>query len=153
MSSCHVSTATDTRAARELSGRAWFGASRARCSARRLPLAILLAVSLETNTVGAQEIDALNVSLVGSIQVEDPWGPSVEKDFTKTDLFVSGDYAYLGSDSNVLHVIDISSPEDMRIAAHVDIPGPAFDVVVDGESQSWPFNTAPTRRLASSFSM
>ena len=77
--------------------------------------------------------ESLNVTLVGSLQVESPWDPEEGGYFSTTDLFIAGDYGYMGSNSGLLHIIDISQPEAMRLVAQVEMPGPALDVKVDGD--------------------
>ncbi len=77
--------------------------------------------------------ESLNVSLVGSLQVEAPWDPAGGGYFSTTDLFIAGDWGYMGSNSGLLHVIDISHPDDMRLVTQVQMPGPALDVKVQGD--------------------
>ena len=79
-----------------------------------------------------EEAQYLNVTLVGSVQVEAPLDHASRKFFTTTDLYLAGNYAYLGSDNNKLHVIDISQPDAMRAVAQIEMPGPALDIKVDG---------------------
>jgi hypothetical protein len=79
-----------------------------------------------------EEAQILNITLVGSVQVEAPLDHASRKFFTTTDLYLAGDYAYLGSDNHSMHVIDISQPEAMRAVAQVQMPGPALDIKVDG---------------------
>jgi hypothetical protein len=67
--------------------------------------------------------ERLNVTFVGGMQVEPPWDPEAGGFFTTADLYISGDYGYMGRNSGVLYVI--SMPEQM--------PGPALDVKVAGE--------------------
>lgn len=76
--------------------------------------------------------ESLNVTLVGSIQVEPPWDPEAGGYFSTTDLYIAGDYGYMGSNRGALHIVDISDPAAMRVAARVDMPGPALDVKVSG---------------------
>lgn len=74
--------------------------------------------------------ESLNVTLVGSLQVEPPWDPEEGGFFTTADLYICGDYGYMGSNSGVLYVVDISTPQQMHVVAQVDMPGPALDVKV-----------------------
>lgn len=77
--------------------------------------------------------ESLNVTLVGSLQVEAPWDPAEGGFFSTTDLFVAGNYGYMGSNSSLLHIIDISDPAAMHQVARLQMPGPALDVKVDGD--------------------
>lgn len=77
--------------------------------------------------------ESLNVTLVGGLQVEDPWDPDEGGFFSTADIFVAGNYAYMGSNAGVLHVVDISDPAAMRLVAQVDMPGPAIDVKVHND--------------------
>tara|TARA_B100000809_G_scaffold216910_1_gene222836 strand:- start:340 stop:804 length:465 start_codon:yes stop_codon:yes gene_type:complete len=67
------------------------------------------------------------------MQVEPPWDPEAGGFFTTADLYISGDNGYMGRNSGVLYVIDISMPEQMQVVAQVQMPGPALDVKVAGE--------------------
>ena len=91
-----------------------------------------LAALLIASGAIAQEAESLNTVMVGSLRVEAPWDPDSGEHFSTTDLYVAGDFAYMGSSNNMLHVIDISRPEAMRVAAQVEMPGPALDVKVSG---------------------
>ncbi len=73
---------------------------------------------------------AMNVTLLGTVQVEPPWDPEGEGFFSTTDLFVDGDHAYMGSRNGLVHIIDISDPTDMELVAQIMMPGPALDVKV-----------------------
>ena len=82
--------------------------------------------------------ESLNVELVGALDVapEEDLSQEVRTSagpLKTTDLFVSGDYAYIGSYANRLYIVDISSPEEMRVVAQVETPGPAVDVKVEGD--------------------
>ena len=48
------------------------------------------------------------------------------------DLFLAGDYSYVGSFENRVHIVDISQPQSMRQVVQVPTPGPAVDVKVSG---------------------
>ena len=61
------------------------------------------------------------------MQVEEPWdpgdgGPHSREFITTTDLYVAGDYAYMGSINHVLHIVDISRPAAMRLIASLTGP-------------------------------
>ena len=82
--------------------------------------------------------EPFNIELVGALDVapEEDLSQEVRTSagpMKTTDLFVSGDYAYIGSFANRLYIVDISSPEQMRVVAEVETPGPAVDVKVDGD--------------------
>ncbi|MBT7457837.1 MAG: T9SS type A sorting domain-containing protein [Gemmatimonadetes bacterium] len=73
---------------------------------------------------------AMNVSLIGTVQVEPPWDPEGDWFFSTTDFFIDGDYAYMGSRNGLLHIVDISDPTNMQQVARLAMPGPALDVKV-----------------------
>ena len=80
----------------------------------------------------------LNVELVGALDVvaEEDLSQQVmisSGPLKTTDLFVSGEFAYVGSFANRLYIVDISTPEQMRVVAEVETPGPAVDVKVQGD--------------------
>ena len=82
--------------------------------------------------------NTLNLTLVGSFapdQATDSSGLPLLADqaVLNADMAIAGDYAYLGSFGEVLHIIDISDPTAMRLAAQVPIPGPAIDVKIQGD--------------------
>ena len=82
--------------------------------------------------------EPLNVELVGALDVAQKEAlsqevPTFAGPFKTTDLFVSGEFAYIGSFANRLYVVDISSPEEMHVVAEVETPGPAVDVKVEGD--------------------
>ena len=107
-------------------------------------LCALICLLWATSTAGHEEIppyltadarlgERLNVTFVGGMQVEPPWDPEAGGFFTTADLYISGDNGYMGRNSGVLYVIDISMPEQMQVVAQVQMPGPALDVKVAGE--------------------
>ncbi len=97
-------------------------------------MALMTCIALwSTADIAAQQVKALNTTLVGSVQVEEPWDPDGGEYFTTTDLYVAGDYAYMGSSNHLLHIVDISDPAAMRLVASLDMPGPALDVKVSGD--------------------
>jgi hypothetical protein len=99
---------------------------------RKLAFYVLLILLCSAVVTPAQLTDSsLNVSLVGSIELEAPQGGNSGP--STTDLYVAGNYVYMGSNSDVLYVIDISQPEAMRQVAEVEMPGPALDVKVSGD--------------------
>jgi len=99
---------------------------------RNLTSYVLLILLCLVAVTPAQLTDSsLNVSLVGSIELEAPQGGNSGP--STTDLYVAGNYAYMGSNSDVLYIIDISQPEAMRQVAEVEMPGPALDVKVSGD--------------------
>ena len=67
--------------------------------------------------------DHLNMTLVGSIQLEGV-----------TDLYVSGNHAYVGNqERDVLHIVDISQPQAMRLDTSLTLLGiRSLDVKVSG---------------------
>ena len=80
----------------------------------------------------------LNVEFVGALELatDDELSqkvPTTAGPLRTTDLFMAGDYAYVGSYANRLYVVDISSPEQMHVVAEVETPGPAVDVKVQGD--------------------
>ena len=84
------------------------------------------------------DYDALNLELIDELrlvddselqrQLETPVGP-----LATADLFVSGQYAYLGSFADAVHVVDISRPDRLDLVAEVATAGPAVDVKIEGD--------------------
>ena len=65
----------------------------------------------------------LSASIINSVDVAD----------YATSVFVSGDYAYVTSDSNFFEIIDINPPESANVVKVLETPGSAMDVhVLDG---------------------
>ena len=77
------------------------------------------------------DFDALNLTLEGSLKLDLP-NPVTSEGLITSDLFLSGNYAYLGAFGNTLHIIDISQPAAMREVARVQTPGPVVDVRAEG---------------------
>ena len=84
------------------------------------------------------EYEPHNVDLVGRIAL----GADLEiprpvrmppGNLLTADLFVAGNYVYIGSWAEVMHVVDISDPTEMKEVARVPTPGPALDVKVEGD--------------------
>ena len=74
------------------------------------------------------DYDALNLELIDELRLETPVGP-----LATADLFVSGQYAYLGSFAGAVHVVDISRPDRLDLVAEVATSGPAVDVKIEGD--------------------
>lgn len=82
----------------------------------------------------AQTPKTLNVEFVGELQLNRPAG-QLEVPPT-SDIYVSGDYAYIGTfaiDAHELYIVDVSDPAQMALVATVPITGTAHDVKVDGD--------------------
>lgn len=93
---------------------------------------------LPSTDITAQQAQALNTTLVGSVQLEEPWSSNGHDShshefFTTTDLYVAGNYAYMGSNDPVLYIVDISDPAAMHPVAKLAMPGPVLDVKVSGQ--------------------
>jgi len=76
--------------------------------------------------------ERLNVSLVGSYQVE---GPEIRWRVATSRRQISSSPAIMDTwvATPVLHITDISQPQLMELVAQVEMPGPALDVKVDGD--------------------
>ena len=76
--------------------------------------------------------ERLNVSLVGSYQVE---GPEIRWRVATSRRQISSSPAIMDTwvATPVLHITDISQPQAMELVAQVEMPGPALDVKVDGD--------------------
>ena len=72
---------------------------------------------------------AMNVSLIGTVQVEPPWDPAGDW-FSRRRTSSSMEPAYMGSRNGLLHIVDISDPTNMQHVARLAMPGPALDVRV-----------------------
>lgn len=72
---------------------------------------------------------AMNVSLIGTVQVEPPWDPAGDW-FSRRRTSSSMEPAYMGSRNGLLHIVDISDPTNMQQVARLAMPGPALDVKV-----------------------
>ena len=75
--------------------------------------------------------DSLNVHTVGRLRLaelpRDGALPPI------TDLYVSGDHAYLGSFAGTVYIVDISDPSNLHLVAQISMPGPALDLKVEGD--------------------
>lgn len=81
--------------------------------------------------------DPLNLELVDELkltedgqletQIQTPVGV-----LATSDLFVSGNHAYVGSFADAVHIVDISRPDQLQLVAQIPTSGPAVDVKVDG---------------------
>ena len=110
-------------------------ASKLRGVQKTRPLSPLLILCLLTGGTSGQEPESLNFSLVGSIQLEKEHNSTSSPPPT-SDLYIAGNYAYVGTfiiPNNRLHIVDISDPQNMRLAASVPIEGRALDVKVSGD--------------------
>ena len=80
----------------------------------------------------------LNVSLIGELalgrdlEIADPI-ITRQGELLTADLFVKGSFAYVGSFSGVVHIIDISHPEQMVEVARIPTRQPAVDVKIHGD--------------------
>ena len=94
---------------------------------RSFPLLLIASTAL------AQTPHSLNVEFVGEIQLNRSAG---QLDLPPTsDIYVAGDYAYVGTfdvENHELYIVDVSDPSNMTLAASVPIIGSVLDVKVSG---------------------
>ncbi len=82
--------------------------------------------------------DPLNLELVDELKLTDDGQLETQVQtpvgvLAISDLFVSGDHAYVGSFANALHIVDISRPDQLKLVARLPTSGPAVDVKVDDD--------------------
>ena len=102
----------------------------------RAPLGVTraLAIAALVSTSALAQPPALNVEFVGEIQLNEPASPSAL--FPTSDIYVAGDYAYVGTfmvEEQELYIVDISDPANLELVATVPITGTAHDVKVAGD--------------------
>ena len=82
---------------------------------------------------GAQAVSAAHMIQVGHIQLAPDSSYKVGDRPQLTDLYVDGSHAYVGSFHNVLYIVDISDPANLRQVAQVATANPPVDVKVAGD--------------------
>jgi len=96
-----------------------------------LLLIALLATAAHGQFLPDADPDSLNMERVGQIRLRS--APGAEPFLAVTDLYLADDYAYLGSYDNLVYVVDIADPTDLREVARINTPGTALDIkVADG---------------------
>ena len=74
-----------------------------------------------------------NLTLVGHIQLAQDTTYIVGDRPQLTDLYVAGNYAYLGSFLNRIYIVDISTPQQMRLAVEIPTKYAAVDLKIEGD--------------------
>jgi hypothetical protein len=81
---------------------------------------------------GEDVAESLNMTVEGHFQIVPD--PEIGLGLPPlSDMFVAGNYAYIGGYAGNVYVIDITNPREMTLAASVAVPGRALDVKVDGD--------------------
>ena len=94
----------------------------------------LFSCLLAATAASAQDPPALNVEFISELKLN---RPTTRLGVAPTsDIYVAGDYAYIGTfavDDHELYIVDVSDPSQMTLAATVPIIGTAHDVKVAGD--------------------
>ncbi len=96
-------------------------------------VACILTPQAHAQTFPGDDAERLNMTIEGYLQLSDNPVTNLNNRPPYTDIFVAGNYAYIGSFDAEVSVIDISNPREMRLVTTFATPGPALDLKVAGD--------------------